>query len=59
LTLAATAETERKMTTMFELLAALAAGLFTGAALFLTCVEHPARMELGTGLGVPSFAAMY
>jgi hypothetical protein len=59
LTLAATAKTGRKMKTMFELLAALASGLFTGAALFLTFVEHPGRMELGPVLGIPSFAAMY
>src|SRR5512139_3470479 len=47
------------MQTFFELLAALASGLFTGGALFIHFVEHPARMELGPALGVPSFAAMY
>ncbi len=47
------------MTTGFGLLAVLACGLFTGGALFIHFVEHPARMELGPVLGVPSFAAMY
>ncbi len=47
------------MKTVCELLAASASGLFTGAALFMHFVEHPARMELGPALGVPSFAAMY
>ena len=47
------------MKTVFELLAVLASGLFTGGALFVNFVEHPARMELGPVLGVPSFAAMY
>jgi hypothetical protein len=47
------------MKTVFELLAALASGLFTGGALFIHFVEHPARMELGPALGVLSFAAMY
>jgi len=47
------------MKTVFELLAALASGLFTGGALFMHFVEHPARMELGPAMAVPSFAAMY
>jgi hypothetical protein len=47
------------MQTFFELLAALASGLFTGGALFIHFVEHPTRMELGPALAVPSFAAMY
>ena len=47
------------MQTFFELLAALASGLFTGGALFIHFVEHPARMELGPALAIPSYAAMY
>ena len=47
------------MKTVYELIAVLACGLFTGGALFIHFVEHPARMELGPALGVASFAAMY
>jgi Anthrone oxygenase len=47
------------MKIFFELITTLAAGLFTGAALFIHFVEHPARMELGPAQGVSSFGAMY
>lgn len=42
-----------------ELLAALAAGLFTGAAVYILLVEHPARMEYGAPLAVKEFTAGY
>lgn len=41
------------------LLATLAAGLFAGAALYITAVEHPARMSCGTELAVREFAPSY
>ena len=47
------------MTTVLESLAALSAGLFTGAALYITLVEHPARMECGTAVAVTEFAPSY
>jgi hypothetical protein len=41
------------------LLATLAAGLFSGAAVSITAVEHPARMSCGTELAVREFAPSY
>ena len=40
-------------------LATLAAGLFAGAAIYITAVEHPARMSCGTELAVREFAPSY
>jgi hypothetical protein len=37
------------------LLATLAAGLFTGAAVYITFVEHPARVSCGSALAVTEF----
>jgi uncharacterized membrane protein len=34
-------------------------GLFAGAALYVTLVEHPARLECGTALAVAEFAPSY
>jgi hypothetical protein len=39
----------------FEVLATLCAGLFAGAAVYITLVEHPARLECGTELAVREF----
>jgi hypothetical protein len=36
--------------------AALAAGLFAGAAIYVSAVEHPARLSCGTELAVREFA---
>ena len=47
------------MKIFFELVAVLASGLFTGGALFVHFVNHPAIMELGPARGQPFFAAMY
>jgi uncharacterized membrane protein len=47
------------MQVIFELTAALAAGLFTGAALYIIFVEHPARLEYGPPLAVKEFVASY
>jgi hypothetical protein len=44
---------------LFELLAAVCAGLFAGAAAYITLVEHPARLECGTELAVTEFAPSY
>jgi len=39
--------------------ATFCAGLFTGAALYITAVEHPARMECGTALAATEFGPSY
>ncbi len=40
-------------------LATLASGLFTGAAIYINLVEHPARMQAGTELALTEFAPSY
>src|SRR5882762_820049 len=42
-----------------ESVALLASGLFTGAALYVSFVEHPARMQCGTALAITEFAPSY
>jgi hypothetical protein len=42
-----------------ELLATLAAGLFSGASIYINLVEHPARMQSGTALALAQFAPSY
>lgn len=44
---------------LFELLAVVCAGLFAGAALYITFVEHPARLECGTTLAATEFGPSY
>ena len=44
---------------LFEALAAMCAGLFAGAALYITFVEHPARLECGTELAATEFGPSY
>jgi uncharacterized membrane protein len=44
---------------LLELIATLCAGLFAGAALYVTFVEHPARLECGTELAVTEFGPSY
>jgi hypothetical protein len=39
--------------------ATLASGLFAGAALYVTAVEHPARMSCGAELAIREFAPSY
>jgi hypothetical protein len=41
------------------LLAVVCAGLFAGAAIYITAVEHPARLECGSALAVAEFAPSY
>jgi uncharacterized membrane protein len=41
------------------LLATLATGLFAGAAVYITLVEHPARMSCGVAVAVAEFRPSY
>ena len=47
------------MGVVLQLVATLSAGLFAGAALYITLVEHPARMQCGTRLAVTEFGPSY
>ena len=42
-----------------EFVAVLACGLFTGAAVYITFVEHPARMQCGVEIASTEFAPSY
>jgi hypothetical protein len=42
-----------------ELVALLATGLFAGAAIYVTLVEHPARVEGGAALALAEFRPSY
>jgi hypothetical protein len=44
---------------MLTLIATLSAGLFAGAAVYITLVEHPARIECGTAAALAEFAPSY
>jgi hypothetical protein len=52
-------ESRRVLTTLAELVAALSSGLFTGAAVYINLVEHPARMQTGTRPALAEFAPSY
>jgi hypothetical protein len=41
------------------LVATACAGLFAGAAIYVTAVEHPARLSCGTALALREFAPSY
>lgn len=41
------------------LLATLCTGLFAGAAIYITAVEHPARLACGATIAVKAFAPSY
>ena len=41
------------------IVAAVCAGLFAGAAIYITAVEHPARLSCGTELALREFAPSY
>jgi hypothetical protein len=48
------------MTTMiWEPTAILASGLFAGAAIYISVVEHPTRTQCGTELAVTEFGPSY
>jgi hypothetical protein len=42
-----------------QLYATLAAGLFSGASIYINLVEHPARIQCGTALALAQFAPSY
>jgi hypothetical protein len=44
---------------IIKLMATLSAGIFSGAAIYVNLVEHPARMQCGTALAVTEFAPSY
>jgi hypothetical protein len=44
---------------LFSLVATICAGLFAGAAIYISLVEHPARLECGTELAVTEFGPSY
>jgi len=44
---------------MFLLLASFAAALFAGAAIYVSVVEHPARVSCGTDLAIREFGPSY
>jgi hypothetical protein len=44
---------------VLELVALLCTGLFAGAAIYVTLVEHPARLECGTALAIAEFRPSY
>src|SRR2546422_8182652 len=43
----------------FRFVAILSAVLFSGAAMYINLVEHPARMECGTRLAATAFGPSY
>jgi hypothetical protein len=43
----------------FQFVAILSATLFTGAAIYISLAEHPARMECGTELAATVFGPSY
>ena len=44
---------------VLEILATLCAGIFAGAALYISAVEHPARLACGTALALQEFGPSY
>jgi uncharacterized membrane protein len=50
---------EREMLVELQALTVWASTLFAGAALYVSFVEHPARMECGTELAVKEFGPSY
>jgi len=42
-----------------EMIAVLASTLFTGAAIYITAVEHPARLSCGTEIAATEWAPSY
>lgn len=43
----------------FAILATVCAGLFAGAAIYISAVEHPARLACGTAVAIRQFAPSY
>jgi uncharacterized membrane protein len=44
---------------IFEMVAVAACGIFTGAAVYINLVEHPARMQCGVRLAATEFGPSY
>jgi len=44
---------------LFEVLATVSAGVFSGAAIYVNLVEHPARMQCGAELSLRQFPPSY
>ena len=44
---------------IWQLIAAFCSGTFAGAALYISAVEHPARLECGTPLALREFVPSY
>ena len=44
---------------VFLIVVTLAAGIFAGAAIYVSVVEHPARLSCGTEIAVREFAPSY
>ena len=44
---------------LFAILAILCTGVFAGAAIYITAVEHPARLACGPTIAVKAFASSY
>lgn len=44
---------------VLEVSATIAAGLFSGAAIYVNLVEHPARMQCGNDLAIKQFGPSY
>jgi hypothetical protein len=47
------------MPELTELVAILASTMFTGAAVYITAVEHPARLSCGTEIAIAQWAPSY
>ena len=47
------------MIVLFATIALLCAGLFAGAAAYVTFVEHPARVSVGTAEAIAEFRPSY
>jgi hypothetical protein len=44
---------------LLELVALFCTGLFAGAAIYISLVEHPARLECGSALAIAEFGPSY
>jgi len=44
---------------ILELIALLCTGFFAGAAIYISLVEHPARLECGPALAITEFGPSY
>jgi hypothetical protein len=53
------AERRRRLAMWVFIVATVSAGLFSGAAIYINAVEHPARLSCGTELAVREFAPSY